>query len=381
MADRYDTIVFGVGAMGAAACLELARRGDRVLGLERFALPHEFGSSHGQSRIFRIAYFEHPDYVPLLLRARERWLAIGRDAGEDLLLQTGGLWLGRPEDELIAGTRRAAEQHDLHHEVLSTEEVARRHPEFRVPAGHVGFFEADAGTLRPEAAVFAMARLAREAGATIHTRERISDWNADAKRVVLRTDRGVYEAERLVITAGAWSMSALADLGASLAVTRHPTAWFRVRDRSPFDPATFPCWALVRDSSSFFYGFPLIDGDERMKIALHGPGESTDPDNVNRALRDDEAAMFRAALEALLPAAAGPLAGASVCLYTSSADGHPVVDRHPIHENVVFACGFSGHGFKLAPVVGEALADLSRGGRSDLPVGFLGLARFQDFGG
>lgn len=372
----YDVIVVGVGAMGSAACWRLARRGVRVLGLERFDVGHALGSSGGETRLIRKAYYEHPDYVPLVQRAYELWGEVESESKSKLLFQTGGLYLGPREGELITGSLRSARKHRIEHELLEGDGLRRRYPQWLLPEGYVGLYEAGAGYLLCELAVATMARLAVSQGAEVRSNEGIRSWSADGDGVKVRTDRGEHHAAKIVFTAGAWTEKLVMDLGVPLSVTRQVLGWV-----SPSDPANFavgrlPCWA-VEHAGGLFYGFPILEGGDTMKLAYHHRGPSAEPDSMDRRARAEDETDFRPLIRRYLPGADGPLRKMHVCMYTYSPDSHFIVDRHTAHENVLLACGFSGHGFKFAPVIGDALADLALAGRTELPIGFLSFARFR----
>ncbi|HEX8914229.1 MAG TPA: N-methyl-L-tryptophan oxidase [Humisphaera sp.] len=379
MSDRFDAIVVGVGAMGSAACFQLARRGLRVLGLEQFGVAHDRGSSHGRSRMIRTAYYEHPDYVPLLRRAYELWDELGAMSGEPLLYRTGGVYVGPPDGGLVAGSLASARLHGLPHEELSPTGLRDRFPQFRIPDTWRAVVEPAAGFLAPEAVVAAYARLARAAGAAIYEHEPVSGWagdGGDSSDLVVRTSRGAYRTKRLVVCGGPWSGRLLADLGVPLVVTRQVLGWVTPADPTPFALGAFPVWAAENPDGTLQYGFPIMPGERTLKVAWHGAGTPTDPDAVDRATSGADAATFLPQLPHLLPDAAGPVAEMKVCLYTNSPDHRFVIDRHPRDPRVTVACGFSGHGFKFASVVGEVLSELVTDGRSKHPVGFLGTGRF-----
>ena len=400
MSDRYDAIVVGVGGMGSAACYQLARRGARVLGLEQFGVGHDRGSSHGQSRMIRMAYYEHPDYVPLLRRAYELWDELNALTGQPLLHRTGGLYLGPPTGGLVAGSLASARQHGLAHERLSAVALGERFPEFRVPPSWAAVHEPAAGFLRPEAVVAAYADLARRHGAEIREHEPVLGWADDrpgasgplgSGDLLVRTARGVYRTGRLVVCGGAWSGRLLAGLGVPLVVTRQVLGWVRPAAVEPFALGRFPVWAAENPDGTLLYGFPVLPGERTLKVAWHGPGTPTDPDTVDRTTSGADAATFLPALPHLLPgvfgrgggpdrgpadASAGAVADMKVCLYTNSPDHHFVIDRHPRDPRVTVACGFSGHGFKFASVVGVVLAGLALDGATPLPTAFLKTARF-----
>jgi sarcosine oxidase len=280
-ARTFDAIVVGLGAMGSAAAYHLARRGRRVLGLDRFAPPHDLGSSHGQTRIIREAYFEHPDYVPLVQRSYALWGELERESGQRLLQQTGGLMIGPPEGVLVAGARRSAEQHGLPFEVCSDTEVRRRFPALRPAPDMVAILEPRAGILFPEACIAAHLGLAERHGAVLHTGERVTGWQADAGRVSVTTDAGVYAAGRLILAAGAWMAGLLDELPLPISVERQVVYWFDpARNGAVFSPARCPIHLWEFEPGRFFYGFP--DVGEGIKVALHHGGDTTFPDDVVR---------------------------------------------------------------------------------------------------
>jgi sarcosine oxidase len=372
---RYDAIVLGAGGMGSAALFELARRGRRVLGLEQFAPGHDRGSSTGQTRVIRKAYYEHPDYVPLLRRAYERWYDLEQRCGRRLLVECGCLSIGPPDGEVVPGVRRAAEEHGLPVEPLTTAELRRRFPAFRFGDEMAAVLERDAGFLYVEECVRAHADEARRLGADLRADEAALSWEATAGGAVVRTAAGVYAADRLVITAGAWAGRVLAGLGLPLAVLRKVLLWFGTPDPAALRRDVFPIY-MAETAAGFYYGFPVIDGLGH-KVARHDGGPAADPTTLDRVVSDADAEECRAFLRAHLPAADGPLRDGKVCMYTVTPDHHFVIDRHPECPQVVVAAGFSGHGFKFASVVGEVLADLAESGRTALPIGLFRIDRFR----
>jgi sarcosine oxidase len=385
MSERFDVIVVGLGAMGSACARALAERGLRVLGLERFDLPHGFGSSGGQSRMVRMAYFEHPDYVPLLRRAYEGWDELGEAIGTTLFHRTGLLYLGRAEQMLLEGTRRAAREHDIELESLDDDELGERFPQVRKPEAMEALFEPDAGLVLCERAIESAAELARRAGAELRCRERVTEWGVVGDGVEVTSERGRYAAGHVVFTAGAWTETLVQELGVELRVTRQPLGWVAPKTPKAFEIGRFPCWAIQDDADGFegiYYGFPSLPaarfaGERGFKLAHHSIGRRTTAETVDREPTRADEADFRPALTRYFPDADGPTVAVKICLYTVTPDEHFILDRHPGHPQVTVACGFSGHGFKLAPAMGEALADLATEGRSDLPIGFLSLDRFS----
>ncbi len=357
MADIHDVIVVGLGAMGSAAAFHLAQQGRRVLGLDRFRPPHSLGSSHGQTRIIREAYFEHPLYVPLVQRAYELWNELERLSGRKLLRITGGLMIGRPDGVLVRGARASAEQHRLPHELLTCADVSARFPALRPADDMVALWEPRAGILFPEACVGAHLTLAQTHGATLRYDERVTGWRSDGDGVRVRTDRGEYLAGKLLLTAGAWIPALVPDLNLPLSIERQVLCWFTPRsDPAIFEPARCPIHLWESAPGEFFYGFPdLGDG---VKLALHHAGEIADPDRLRRDVSDSEVSAVRALARRFVPDADGPLRTTEVCMYTNTLDEHFWIDRHPDLPQVLIASPCSGHGFKFSSVIGEVLADL-----------------------
>lgn len=376
-AGHFDVIVVGVGAMGAATCWSLARRGLRVLGLEQFDIPNTRGSSHGYSRVTRTAYYEHADYVPILQRAHALWTELEADSGEKVRHQVGGLYLGPVDGDIVGGSLRSARAHGLPHELLNRTELARAYPQFQVPDGWVGLLEPQAGLLLPELAISAFVTGALRGGAEIHGHEEVISWQAGAAEVSVTTTRGTYRADRLVFTGGAWSTRLVRNLGVELVVTRQVLGWVWPKEPAPYQLGRLPIWMVDRLDGSLYYGFPMMTLGPGLKLALHRPMQPVDPDRVERGILPGDEETFRDCLRRFLPSADGPLLAQRTCLYTNSPDGHFILDRHPQHDRVLIAAGFSGHGFKFASVIGETLADLADTGKTPLPIGFLGLGRFQ----
>jgi sarcosine oxidase len=364
----YDAIVIGCGGMGSAALYELARRGRRVLGLEQFPAVHDRGSSHGQTRVIRTAYYEHADYVPILRRAWDRWYELEQLVGRHLLTETGCLSIGPAGGELVAGVRESARLHGLALE-------GRDPAPFRVPEGFESVFEAKAGYLMVEECVRAHLERAVAAGAELRTEEPVRSWNADGDGLVVRTDSESYRCAKLVVTAGAWATRLLADLGIPLTVMRQTMLWFEPREPERFRRDRFPVF-LYESPRGAFYGLPMIDS-RGLKVARHyGASELASPDGVDWTTCDADEQPVREFLSECVDVPIGRCSARQVCQYTLSPDRHFIVDRHPANGNVVFAAGFSGHGFKFAPVIGEILADLADTGTTRWPIGFLRAARF-----
>jgi sarcosine oxidase len=369
----FDAIVIGVGGMGSAACFHLARRGASVLGLEQFTQAHDRGSSHGQTRIIRKAYFEHPDYVPLLHRTYELWAELDDQTDMRLFERCGLLLVGPPDGMLIPGCRRAAAEHRLDLEPVAPREVAKRFPGFRADDSVEALFEENAGFLRVEDCVRAHVRRAVECGADIRWNVGVRDWVARKDSVTVRTDVGDFRAGRLVVCAGPWSADLLGELRLPLEVRRKVLLWVRAAPEYRLDRGC-PVFGFETELG-FLYGFPADERGE-LKIANHGGGEAVDdPSAPDRRLLPRDAAFIAPFALRHARGIDTQVIRHSVCMYTMTPDEHFVIDRSPRSENVVFAAGFSGHGFKFAPVVGSVLADLALDGKTAEPIGFLSASR------
>jgi sarcosine oxidase len=378
MPETYDTIIIGLGAMGSAAAYQLAARGRRVLGLERFTPAHANGSSTGYSRIIRQAYMEHPAYVPLLLRAYELWEQLEQETGQAIMTLCGGLMLGAPDSQAVAGATLSAREHGLLYELLDAAEIRHRFPPLNPAPGTVAFWEQRAGFVRPEAAIDAFLRRATANGAALHFEEPALAWEADANGVRVTTSRGVYEAGRLILAPGAWAPELLGELGAPLRVMRQVLFWFEPAGGvAPFLPERFPIYIWDLSPDVVFYGFPHQEGPPGgVKIALHSGGEPCTPETIDRRVRADDIAAIKAAIGERIPALQGPLLDARTCMYTMAPDEHFVLGVHPAHQNVVVASPCSGHGFKFASVIGEILADLADTRATRHPIGLFDPGRF-----
>ena len=355
--NTCDLVIAGLGAMGSATAGELARRGVGVLGLDRYAPPHSLGSSHGETRIIREAYFEHPLYVPMVQRAFELWRALEKSSGARLLLETGGLMIGRPDSALIEGARRSAEMHRLPHTMLTAAEVRARFPALHPEQDMVAVLEPRAGVLFPEACISAQLAQARRHGTELRFDEPVLRWESDGDFVRVFTSRAEYRARQMVVTAGAWVGSLLPGLALPFQIERQVLHWFDpARDVTAFSPSQCPIHLWQFDDDRFFYGFP--DLGTGVKAAFHHAGESTTADGVCRDVAPAEVDAVRAALRRFVPAADGRERASAVCLYTNTPDEHFLIDRHPGAPRVLVASPCSGHGFKFAPVVAEILSDL-----------------------
>jgi sarcosine oxidase len=364
----YDVIVIGLGGMGSAAAYHLAARGQRVLGLEKFTPAHDKGSSHGGSRIIRQSYFEDPGYVPLLLRAYELWDRLVTDSQRQVYRITGGLFIGPPDCLTVAGSLRASQEWKLPHEILDADEIRSRFPNFTPHAGDIALYEAKAGFARPELTVQAHIDLAERAGATLRFDEEVLEWGETADTVSVRTALGSYTAGQLVICPGAWAPQLLAEFGIPITVERQVLYWLDpIGGTAPFE--SHPIFIHEGTDGMQIYGFPPIDGPKGgVKVAFFRKGIVCTPETIDRTVHSHEIREMRERVAELLPALDGPCLHSATCMYSNTPDHHFVIARHPDAANVTIACGFSGHGFKFVPVVGEIVADLATTGSTIHPI-------------
>lgn len=371
--ERATVIVIGLGIMGSATAWALARRGVRVVGLEQFAPFHALGSSHGKTRIIREAYFESPEYVPLVQRAYELWDELGERTGRRVLRVTGGVSIGRPDSPFIVGARESAQRHGLAHELLDAQEARKRFPVLALPDDLVALVEGRAGILFAEECWRAFCEDAVRHGAELRFGVRVQRFAPDGEGMTVETESGRLRADRVVVTAGPWSARLLAELGLPLEVRRVLVVHVQPDDPTRFEPEVLPIFIMDVPEGEY-YGFPFLP-DQGVKFGRHDDGESCTPESVRRTVTDEEVRWMTGVIDRYLPGAAREVLMAVTCLYTMTPDGHFVIDRHPELPQVVFAAGFSGHGFKFASVIGEALADLALEGTSRLPIGFLSVRR------
>ncbi|MFN2317240.1 MAG: N-methyl-L-tryptophan oxidase [Gemmatimonadales bacterium] len=354
----FDIAIAGLGAMGSAAAWQLASRGQRVIGFDRFRPPHSLGSSTGRSRIIREAYWESPAYVPIVRRAYELWSVLEQRSGSPLLQRTGGLVIGPEDGALVAGAIASARAHAVPYEVLTAADVRRRFPALQPDDALVGVLEPRAGVLAPEAAIAAMLAAASGEGAELHYDEPVLSWEPAGDGVLVQTARGEYSARRLVLATGAWMATELPGIRLPLLVQRQVMFWMRPSgDPAIFLPSTMPVWLWETREGPLWYGFPdLGDGP---KVAQHQGGAVTTAEKLDRVVSESDSEPCLAFLESALPALSGGITDAQVCMYTNTPDEHFILDRHPDCPAVLLASPCSGHGFKFAPAIGEILADLA----------------------
>jgi sarcosine oxidase len=391
MVNKFDTIVCGLGAMGSAAVYQLAKRGNKVLGLDRFSPPHANGSSHGDSRIIRQAIGEGEEYVPLVLRSYQLWREIEQATGRELLTITGGLTLESQKSEAALHGRRdfldqairCAEKFNIRHEILETADIRKRYPQFAV-TDERAYFEYETGFLRPEVCIEAQLHLARKHGAVIQTNETIVSVGSRADSgVMVKTGRGTYAAEKVIITAGPWIGGFLPPAYAHLfKVYRQVMYWFDIREdcRSTFAPPGFPIfiWIFAKGGEFGFYGFSTLDG-KKIKIATEQFTTITDPDHVQLAVSmEEKQSMYKDYVQGRLLGISDRCVTAASCLYTTTPDSNFVIDVHPDNDRIMTASPCSGHGFKHSAAIGEALAEQVIDGKSKIDISSFSMKRFKN---
>lgn len=361
----YDAIVVGLGAMGSATLFHLARRGLSVLGLEQYSPGHTLGSSHGDSRIIRETYFEHPLYVPLVQRAHELWRELEEISGTPLMKITGGLMIGPPEGMVVGGTLRSAREHKLPHEVLSAGEVHERFPAFQLATHLVAVLDPRAGYLDPEACNKAHLDAARAGAAETRFDEPVIEWEADGERVRVLTRANTYVANRLVLASGAWNTGLASGLRLPLTIERQSVFWLEPGGpRAAYDAGRFPIYAYEYKAGHICYGFPRLPRGVKASV-MHSGKTASEPGSVDRTVNDAEVMPLRTALRPVLPGLAdAPIRERGVCLFTNTPDHDFIIDFHPLHPQVLISSPCSGHGFKFASVIGELQAELLTTGQS-----------------
>ncbi|MCY4145914.1 MAG: N-methyl-L-tryptophan oxidase [Chloroflexi bacterium] len=368
MTEHYDAIVIGMGGMGSAALYHLAKRGQKALGIDQFAIPHTFGSSHGLTRIIRLAYYEDLAYVPLLRRAYALWADLEGEFGERLFYQTGSIDMGPADSEVFRGSLDSCIANDFPYQALDSRALRARFPAYQMPADTMALYQPQGGLLVPERCIVAHAELAQRHGASLHTGERVLGWDIlPDERVRVRSDHGSYLAEKLIICGGAWMAKLVAGLADKAIPERQTLIWLQPKRPDLFDLTRFPVWNGQVEEGRY-YGLPEFNprGDTPgMKLGrYHHRGEICDPDTVDRAAHDADEALLRTFAERYFPEGAGATLDMAVCMFTNTADEHFVLDCLPDAPQVAVAAGFSGHGFKMASVVGEIMADLAQRGES-----------------
>ena len=378
---NYDVIVIGVGSMGSSACYQIAKQGHSVLGLEQFDIPHEMGSHTGQSRIIRKAYFEHPNYVPLLERAYQNWKSLEQEISNQIYFKTGLLYFGPSNHMLIKGTQKSAIKYDIKVNELSQKEQLDKFPQFKIPESYTNLIEVDAGFVTPERAILSFTKQALKYKAVIHTKEKTLEWSKKDGMIQVKTNKQTYNCKKLVLTLGAWT-SKFSNVK-NLEVSRQIMAWAQPKKLNMFKLNNFPCWTFADPSvNGIYYGFPSLPNSSfekptGIKFAHHTKGKLSDPDIVNKNVSKEEEKTLIEAIKKFIPKGVDTITSSKTCLYTYSPDEDFILDFYNNNEDVVIASGFSGHGFKFASVIGEILSELVTKGKSIHPINFLKSNRFN----
>ncbi len=368
MASSYDVIVIGIGGMGSATLYHLAKRCFNVLGIEQYQIPHDMGSYHGLTRIIRLAYYEDPSYVPLLRRAFELWNTLEAESSEKLFYQTGSIDMGPEDSSVFAGSLQSCLEHGLAHEVLNSGQLSQRFPGYHLPSAIKAIFQPQGGLLVPEKCIEAHVTIAEQYGATVHTGECVRGWQVlGDERVKVVTDKGTYVTKKLVICSGAWAHKLVPDLRNKTVPERQVLIWLETKKPEWFTPERFPVWNGEVDEGRY-YGFPEFNpdgGTPGMKFGRwHHREEIVDPDTVDRNVYPEDEAILRQFGEKYFPDGAGRTLSMKVCMFTNTDDEHWVIQTLPDRPQISVAAGFSGHGFKMASVIGEIMADLAQHGET-----------------
>ncbi|MFL2597898.1 MAG: N-methyl-L-tryptophan oxidase [Flavobacteriaceae bacterium] len=379
--SNYDVIVIGVGSMGSSTCYQIAKQGYSVLGLEQFDIPHEMGSHGGQSRIIRKAYFEHPNYVPLLERAYENWKSLEQEVSNQIYFKTGLLYFGPSKHPLITGTQKSAKKYNIQVNEFNRKEQIDKFPQFKIPNDYSNLIEVDAGFVTPERAILTYTKQALKHKATIHINEKTLQWSKKDGVIQVKTNKQTYYCKKLVLTAGAWN-SKFSNLQ-NLEVTRQVMFWAKPRNINMFNLNKFPCWTYADTTNKgIYYGFPNLSNSSfgeppGIKFAHHTKGTLTDSDAVNKNISKDEQRTIIETIRKFIPEGIDSISSIKTCLYTYSPDEDFILDFYNKNKDVVIGAGFSGHGFKFASVIGEIIAELVIKGKSIHPINFLKSNRFN----
>lgn len=365
---KHNVIVIGLGAMGSATVFQLAKKGVKVLGIDQYSPPHTFGSSHGESRMIRKAIAEGEEYVPLVLRSYEIWSEIEKESNENLLTQTGILIMASnatdKPNKFLDSTKLAAKRYGIEHRNLGIDEINKEFPQFKAQGDEKAYFEKDAGFLRPELCIKTQLDLAKRLGADINTNERMISYEAEDDGVTVTTEKGTYHAKQIVLSVGPWIKDFLPEhYKEAINIYRQVLYWFEVGgDPDKFRLGNFPVfnWEFNTAHEDFIYGFPIMDGSNSVKVATEQYVDTTNPEEVNTHVSTHEIdKMYERYIKPYLPDLSSKCVRAEACMYSVAPDWGFVIDRHPQHQNVIFASPCSGHGFKHSAAIGEVLADLS----------------------
>lgn len=387
--QNYDVIVVGLGAMGSATVYQLSKTGAKVLGLDQYSPPHIHGSSHGDTRITRLAVGEGAEYIPLVKRSHKIWREIEAKVGYELLNQCGGLIMGVHSNQgqhgisdFLNQTIQLANQHNIKHQELTTKQIRERFPQFNLAGSEEGYFEEEAGFLRPEKCIEAQIELAKKNGVTINTGEQVLSFEDKDNEIIVKTDKNIYLAKKLVVSTGPWINELVSGYETKFKIYRQVLYWFDLKNKSDYGQyAQMPVfiWEFGNEPDNFIYGFPAIDGkDGGLKAATEDYSATVTPDNVRREVTQDEISqMYKQHIKDRLPDLDSKCIKAASCLYTVTPDHRFVIDFHPRHRNVIVASPCSGHGFKHSAAIGEVLSQLATQGTSSINISNFSFERFS----
>ncbi|MEP7322432.1 MAG: N-methyl-L-tryptophan oxidase [Saprospiraceae bacterium] len=383
MPDKFDVIVIGVGTMGVPACLYLAQRGLKVLGIEQFDIPNDHASHSGYTRIIRKAYYEHPDYVPLLIRSYELWKELEYNSGIKLYHETGILYLGEESSPVLQGCLESSRLYQIPVESWSRSKTKEKFPHFQYPEDWISLWEPEAGYLHVNESIQSFYKAALQQGASFQTNEKVEAWTQTENGIEVKTDKGFYLAHKIIFTSGSWTQDHLPNHKLPLTVTRQMLAWLDMSNSAYYSSPHFPCWFVHDPEKGMYYGFPDSNLKNQaeppgIKIGLHVRGELTSPSTIERSIGNEDEKIVDLFIERYFPQGQGVQRSYKTCMYTNTPDENFILDYlHDTNQQVVLACGFSGHGFKFAPVIGELLAQMVCNESSDLNIDFLRLNRFN----
>jgi sarcosine oxidase len=383
MHDKFDVIVVGTGTMGVSACLYLAQRGLEVLGIDQFDIPNDQASHSGYTRIIRKAYYEHPDYVPLLIRSYQLWKELEHQTGTKLYHETGILYLGEESSTVLQGCLESSRLYQIPVETWTRAKTVDKFPQFHYPENWISLWEPEAGYLNVNESIHSFYHTALQLGAHFHTNEKVLEWKQNEQGIEVRTNKGTYHADKLIFTSGAWTPDHLPSFDLPLKVTRQMLAWLNMNDVEYYSSPQFPCWFIHDPEKGMYYGFPdavLKNQGEPpgIKIGLHVRGEITAPSAIERTIGKQDEEIVTYFCDHYFPQAKEVQKNYKTCMYTNTPDEDFILDYLPnTNQRVVLACGFSGHGFKFAPVIGELLSQMVNNESSELNIDFLRLNRFN----
>ena len=383
MKKIYDVIVIGIGSMGSAACYYAASKGATVLGLDQFSVPNQRSSHAGYSRIIRMAYFEHPNYVPLLQHAYRNWATIEKESNQDLFHKTGLIYFGKEDSQLIQGVRNSASKYNLNIHELTVQESNKSYPQFNIPSSYERILEPNAGFLNPSKCIQTYKELAIKVGCEIQEQTSVKSYTIKGDLIEVKTDKENFQARHLILTNGSWTSQLNQNLKPLLKVSRQSYFWFEPKDPNAFLSNVFPCFNIEDEQAGLLYGFPYQKKSETQaaygwKVSQHVHGLSSDPNALDREIKQAEIDEIIALLEAYIPNGFGKFLDGGVCMYTNSPDEDFILGHLPdSNQKISIACGFSGHGFKFASAIGEILAELSLEKKTSAPIDFLSPDRFS----